>query len=320
MKIWNWESSSYQNEIYTLTVFNGYLYSNDINKIKKWNQDGELVQEWETNHNFIITITGYEGYLYSGGCDHYIYKWDEEGNLILSWETYHDEIYNLKVFNGYLYSAGESASHSNASKIQKWNQDGNLVKDLKGKGVNGNSLIYFNGYIYSSGGSGVQKWNEDLELVKEWTSSYRVDSLTCLNGFIYSGGGNKVQKWTEDGQLIMEWETAHSFTVNTLIVENGYIFSAGRSNDITREDYYGKLPNKIQRWTEDGKLVNEWKSTSKGFVHSLTSFNGNVYAGGNKVWVLKDHSLFFQVFYKAKTVKAYNLDSGILQQISEYIL
>jgi hypothetical protein len=36
------------------------------NKIQKWTENGELVQEWETAHNCVMTLTVLNEHLYSG--------------------------------------------------------------------------------------------------------------------------------------------------------------------------------------------------------------------------------------------------------------
>jgi hypothetical protein len=146
---------------------------------------------------------------------------------------------------------------------------------------------------------------------------------------MYDGTGvNKIQQWTENGeQEWVEWDAdSGALTVfyghlkwdaecvTTLTVFNGHIYSCG-----------GGI--KIQKWTENGELVQEYKHTDDDRnVFTLTFFNGHLYSVvENSVvdfriqkWKKKDMYLFFQIFYKG-TVYKYNLEAGILEKIASYI-
>merc|ERR1712146_740127 len=76
-----WESA--HSAVYTLTEFNGHLYSGGwkSNKIQKWNEQGQLVQEWETVHTHVVTLTEFHGHLYSGGNGNKIQKWNEQVDI-----------------------------------------------------------------------------------------------------------------------------------------------------------------------------------------------------------------------------------------------
>ena len=317
---------------YALTVFNGHLYSGGESPysggtIQKWNENGELVQEWETAHNCVMTLTLFNKHLYSGGYDgsNKIQKWTENGELVQEWETAHD-VTTLTVFNGHLYSAGEYDHF--VPIIKKWTENGQLVQQWEPKhNVEDfdivQTLIVLNGYLYSggggrylsctenvTGGNKIQKWTENGELVQEWETAHNcVMTLTVFNEHLYSGGyDGRIKKWTENGELEQEWKTAHWF-VNTLTVFNGHIYSCG-----------GGI--KIQKWTENGELFQEYKHTDDDRnVTTLTFFNGHLYSVVDKKiqkWKKRDMNLFFQIFYKG-TVYNYNLEGGILEKIASYM-
>jgi hypothetical protein len=172
----------------TLIVLNGYLYSggggrylnygtseligcrflnltteNETggNKIQKWTENGELVQEWETAHDCVMTLTVFNGHLYSGGYDGRIKKWTENGELEQEWETAHEFVMTLTVFNGHIYSCGGGI------KIQKWTENGELFQEYKHTDDDRNvtTLTFFNGHLYSVVDFTIQKWKKkDMNL------------------------------------------------------------------------------------------------------------------------------------------------------------
>ena len=256
----------------------------------------------------VYTVTMYNGELYAGGhftiadgnnCN-YIAKWD--GSTWQPVGTGMDkDVYYLHVYNGELYAAGifTTADGNPASRIAKW--DGTNWSAV-GTGVSGtttpqiysmqvyNNELYVTGQFADAGGTSVNniaKWNGtswiDVGGGLSGAIEYGSDLIIYNNNLVVTGSFLTAGNDTVNG--IAKWNgtswSGFGIGLNlsgdygaVLGVYNGELYVGGSFTSVD-----GVSANRIARYNE----ITLWKNLGVGCdqeVDALEIYNGELFVGG----------------------------------------
>jgi stage V sporulation protein SpoVS len=280
---------SYGGNILSITTNNGFIYAGGGTNqtVQKFNEATlEFVGNTNDYGGTISNLAINNGFIYAGGATNFTVQKFNESTLAFVNNTvsYDNTIRAITTNNGFIYVGGQTLFGTNRG-FSKFHE-GNLV--LVGNTINYGgsigSIAINNGFIYVGGSTAdvVRKYNESTLALVGNTATYGNDisAIAINNGFIYVGGqtlvgtNRGVTKYHESNLALVGANLINSSTVNyggpinELVVNNGFIYVGGSTNQ------------RIQKFYEDNLAFVTNTNAYGGNIVSVKTNNGFIYAGG----------------------------------------
>jgi sugar lactone lactonase YvrE len=261
---------------------NIYVVDTLNNRIQKFDTEGNFITKWgsygtgngEFDRPFKIVIDDTGNIYVVDTANNRIQKFDSDGNFITKWgsygtgngEFYFDRDAGIAIDkNGDVYVTDRGNGRvqkfdSNGQFIETWDFGGQPTIDLNALAID----IDGNIYIGDNASRRVRKFSADHQFITKWGSSGTGDGelhgpsgITIdESGFVYVSeiNNHRFQKFSPDGLYISKVEVDG---------QAGGIAVDGDRNvyvalEVTNEE------NRIQKYSPEGVLINEWGNTGSG--------------------------------------------------------
>lgn len=294
-EVWRWNGTSwtkiggdslnggwtnYAETVYTLDYFNGKLYAGigySINDAEVWEWDGSawikvggdgINSSWNSAYETVATMTHDGGSLYVGlgasAGDAEVWQWSGSiwtkiggDSVNSSWDTTFETVYTLKHYGGNLY-AGLGLT-ANDAEVWQWN--GSTWTKIGGDSVNGG-------------------WGANYEYVTgiAWDGTNLYAGLGGSNGDaeVWQWNGTTWNKIGGDGDS-SSWSTAQGDTVNTLLYDNGKLYSG--NYDAAGDGFMWSYDGSSWTLMGGGYVNKSWANYGIGSVNAMQKVGDYLYAG-----------------------------------------
>jgi hypothetical protein len=279
------------------TTFNRWLLNNSASGtvifanatfVSGGNYNGPNTTLNEANLAFLVNapdyggvvwaVTTFNGFVYAGGEVNRTIQKYHESNLVRTANSpsYGGDIYALAANNGFVYAGGGTGI---LRKYHESNLTLNISSFSYGGQINtvriNNSFVYFGGF----GTNYVAKLHESnlVSVANSADLGAAVKGLFVNNGFIFtahefngSSMGTEIKKINESTLNVVATANA-TFTANTIVVNNGFVYSTGTETNTIRKFHESNL-SFVGNTASYGSGISKL-STNGGFIYAFGTGN-----------------------------------------------